>query len=94
MRALIVVVLVALGIIFVGGSLSVGGAPIFHHIDSLLRTNFLMKVHYTTFYFLYRGEQRVFDGVSRTKTEIEEFQQRPVGIDKAGTRQKLDDAAK
>jgi hypothetical protein len=94
MRALIVVVLVALGIIFVGGSLSVGGAPLFQHIDSLLRTHFLMKVHSKTFFFLYRGERNVHDGVSRTKSDIVEFQQRPVGIDNQGTRQKIDDAAK
>ncbi len=94
MRALIIVILVVLGIIFVGGGINVGGAPIFHHIDSVLRTHFFMSVHYRTFYFLYRGEHSVGEGLSRTQSDVREFEKHPAGIDNRAIRERLDEAGK
>ena len=94
MRALIIIILVVVGIIFVGGGINIGSAPVFQHIDAVLRTDFLMRVHYTTFYFLYRGEHSVGEGFSRTKSDVHEFEQRPAGIDNKAARDKLDEAGK
>lgn len=93
MRAFIVVFVIVLAVIFVGGAFNLGGAPIFGHIDRLLRTHMLMSLHYSVFFFLYRGEDTVETGLSRTKGEMEEFQDRPLGFDKKKTYKKLDEAA-
>jgi hypothetical protein len=93
MRALIIVIFALLAIIFVGGSLNVGGAPIFQHLDSLLHTDVLMDLHSSVFYFLYRGEYSAGEGLSRTKSDLEQFQQKPAGIDKRGYQRKIDKAS-
>ncbi|HTY21937.1 MAG TPA: hypothetical protein VMC85_02335 [Desulfomonilaceae bacterium] len=94
MRALIIVVIALLAIIFVGGSVNVGSAPIFQHMDSLLRTDVLMDLHYSVFYFLYRGEDNAAAGLSRTKSDLEQFQDKPAGIDKRGYQRKVDEASR
>ena len=94
MRALIIVVIVVFGIIFVGGALNLDGAPIFAHIDRLLGTDFLMQMHYAAFFWLYRGEECVGAGVRRTEQDIEEISVRYFGIDKEKKYRQLDDALK
>jgi hypothetical protein len=93
MRALIIVIFALLAIIFVGGSLNIGGAPIFQHLDSLLHTDVLMDLHSSIFYFFYRVEHSAGEGLSRTKSDLEQFQQKPVGLDKRGYQRKIDKAS-
>ncbi len=94
MRALIIVVIVVLAVIYIGGALKVGGAPIFGHIDSILGTGVLMKIHYSTFWLLYRGERTAESGLTKTREDIDQFKKTPVGIDKEKKYKQLDDAAK
>ncbi len=92
MRAAIVVIVIILAIVLIGGVVNLGGAPIFRHIDSVLGTNVLMTAHNTLFFFLHRAQQRVEEESSRANKELKEFQEKPIGIDKKGHYQKLDDA--
>ena len=92
MRALILVVLVILAIIFLGGGVNLGKAPLFGHIDAVLGTNALMNMHYAIFSWLYRGERSVAEGIGRTGGDIDEFTKRPLGIDNPKKYRQLDRA--
>lgn len=94
MKALIITVIVILLVIFVGGAVPLGGASLFEHIDSVLGVDALMRVHYATFWLLYRGEASPGSGISRTRKDIQDFEKAPVGFDKQKTYRKLDEAAK
>ncbi len=70
MRTLIIVVLAVLAIIFVAGTLNVGGAPIFFHLDSMLDTDLFMDLHDSIFFFVYRWKDRADSGLSRAKSDL------------------------
>jgi hypothetical protein len=93
MRAAIVVIVIILAIVLIGGVVNLGGAPIFRHIDSVLGTNVLMTAHYTLFFFLHSAQQRVEEESARANKELKDFQEKPIGIDKKGHYQKLDEAS-
>ena len=93
MRTFVIVVIIILAIIFLGGAVPIGNAPLFGHVDSILGTSALMKLHKGVFFLLYRGEESVESGVERTGAEIEGFQQTPLGLDKAEKHKKLQEAA-
>jgi|WetSurMetagenome_2_1015567.scaffolds.fasta_scaffold524697_1 hypothetical protein len=76
MRGAIVIVAIILAIIFAGGVINVGGAPLFARIDSGLRITFLMDLHYTLFSFAHRGEQGVEGTVGRAKGRADDLQQK------------------
>ncbi len=94
MRALILTIVAFLAIVFVGGAVELGGDSIFGHIDSLLGTGFLTKLHRTTFYLLYRGTDGPVTGAEKTRRDLDEFQKRPIGIDKEEQYRRLDEAQK
>jgi hypothetical protein len=93
MRIAIIVVAVILGVIFIGGAVNLGSAPLFGHLDRAFGTNALMQLHYTIFSFAYRGQSQsesepgAGDGRS-------EFEKRPLGIDKEKNYRRIDDAGK
>ena len=93
MRALIIVLFVVLGLIFLGGAFNIGGAPIFGHIDAVLDTNLFMKIHYTFFSLIYRGERSLDSGINSTREDLEEFSKRPIGIDNPQKYEDLDKAS-
>ena len=93
MRTIIVVLLVVLGLIFLGGAFNIGGAPIFGHIDAALNTNLFMKIHYAFFSFISRGERSLDASVTRTREDLEEFSKRPIGIDNPEKYKNLDKAS-
>lgn len=94
MRVFIVVLAVVLAVIFVGGSLPVGGNSIFGHIDSALGISALTSLHNSVFFFLHRGTDRIEDGLSKTGKDLQEFEERPIGIDNKSKYKQLDEAAK
>jgi len=94
MKALIVVLVVLLVVIFVCGAFPVGGNSIFGHIDSVLGITALTSLHQSVFFFLYRGKDRVDEGLTKTGTDLREFEQRPIGIDNKRKYKQLDEAAK
>lgn len=93
MRYFIIVFAIIFGFIFVGGYVNLGGAPVFAHMDRMLGTNMFMKMHKTTFFFLYRGGHDVRDGVRRTEEDLKDFEQRPLGIDRKREYKRLDEAS-
>ena len=93
MRTAIIVIVIILAIVLLGGVVNLGGAPIFSHIDSVLGTNVLMTAHNALFFFLHRAQQRIEDESYRANKEMQEFQEKPIGIDKKGHYKKLDEAA-
>jgi hypothetical protein len=94
MRTIIVALVIVLVVIFVGGSLRVGGDSIFGHVDSVVGAPVLTGIYRTLFFFLYKGVTTVESEVSKTSEDLKEFQERPLGIDKKKTYRQLDDAAK
>jgi hypothetical protein len=93
MRTFVIVLLVVVGLIFLGGAIDIGGAPVFQHIDTALHTNFLMQIHSALFSLIYRGERSLDSGIQRTQGELEEFSHRPIGIDKQRKYKDLDKAS-
>jgi hypothetical protein len=93
MRAFIITLIVVLAVIFFFGAVSVGGRSLFGHIDYALGTNVCMTLHRTVFFFLYRGQDTVREGVGTTKSDIDRFQRAPAGFDKKRQYEKLDEAA-
>jgi hypothetical protein len=94
MRTFVGVLVVVLLVIFLGGAVNLGGAPIFGHIDNVLGISLFMPIHYYTFWLLYRGEGSLRSGLGRTDSEIREFQRAPAGIDNQQKYRQLDDARK
>jgi hypothetical protein len=92
MKALIITVVVFLAVVFVGGTVELGGDSIFGHIDSMLGTGFLTKLHHTTFFFLYRGTDSIITGTEKTRRNLEEFRERPIGIDNKKQYEMIDEA--
>jgi len=94
MRTLIIVVLAALAIIFVAGTLNIGGAPIFYHLDSMLDTNVFMDLHDSIFFFVYSARDRADSELSRAKSGLRKFEEKPLGIDNKSYQRKIDSAVK
>lgn len=93
MKWVIAAIVILLATIFFCGSVSVGGNSIFGHMDSVLGTNLFMRVHYLTFWFLYRSGEQVEEGYQETTRKIDRFSEKPAGIDKKKYYRKLDDAS-
>jgi hypothetical protein len=94
MRTLIIVVLAVLAIIFVGGTLNVGGEPIFQRLDSMLNIDLFMDLHDSVFFFVYLWKDRADSGMSRAKSDLEKFEEKPVGIDNKSYQRKIDNVAR
>ncbi|MEW6347879.1 MAG: hypothetical protein AB1646_02360 [Thermodesulfobacteriota bacterium] len=94
MRTFITVVVIVLAIVFVGGALNLGGRPLFGHMDRILGTQAFMKIHRSCFFFLYRGHGTMDAGVDKTKSDLDEFGKRPIGIDRKKQYEDLDEASK
>jgi hypothetical protein len=94
MRTLIIVVLAVLAIIFAAGTVNIGGAPIFYHLDSMLNTYFFMDLYDSIFSFVYRAKDKADSELSRTKSELQKFEEKPAGIDKKGYKRKIDEASR
>lgn len=93
MRWFIIVFGIIFLVIFVGGAINIGDKPIFGHIDSILGTTALMRLHQVTFFILYRGEGSIGEGIDRTDEDLRDFSERPLGIDKAKKYRTLDSAS-
>jgi hypothetical protein len=93
MRAAIVVIVIILAIVLLGGVVSLGGAPIFRHVDSVLGADVLMTAHNTVYFFLHRAQQRIEEQSSKTGEDLRKFQEEPLGIETKGRYKKLDDAS-
>jgi hypothetical protein len=77
MRTALIVAFFALIILLVGGTLRIGGAPIFAHIDSAIGTNVLMTVHNSIFSFMQLGGGGEESGfVEFRESEIEDHNKR------------------
>ncbi|MFH0823444.1 MAG: hypothetical protein V2B18_11890 [Pseudomonadota bacterium] len=94
MRYVIIIVVSLLAVVFVGGALDIGRAPIFAHLDSALGTNVLMNLHYSVFYFLYGDIGTVGVKIEDTEKGVRDFQEKPIGIDNKGKYKQLDEAGK
>jgi hypothetical protein len=81
MRTLIIVVLAVLVVIFLAGTLNVGGASIFQRLDSMLGTDAFMDLHDSIFFFLYRARDHADSELSRAKSDLRK--NRPVLTTKA-----------
>lgn len=76
MRIAIVIVAVALAVIFFGGAVNLGSAPLFGHIDRVLGTTALMDLHYKVFSMIYRGEGAVGEEYQRTRGTVDELERK------------------
>lgn len=94
MKVFVAVLVVVLAVIFIGGAFPVGGNSIFGHIDSVLGITALTSLHHSVFFFLYRGSEGIEEGLTKTGSDLREFEQRPVGIDNKRKYRQLDDAAR
>jgi hypothetical protein len=94
MRTLIIVVLAVLVVIFLAGTLNVGGASIFQRLDSMLGTDAFMDLHDSIFFFLYRARDHADSELSRAKSDLRKFEEKPAGIDNKGYRRKIDNVSK
>ena len=94
MRTLIIVVLAVLAIIFLAGAVNIGGAPIFYHLDSMLNTDLFMDLHDSIFFFVYRWKDSADSGLSRTRNDLQKFEEKPAGLDKKGYQRKIDDVTR
>jgi hypothetical protein len=73
MRIAIVVIGVILLVVFLGGAVKLGKAPLFGHIDSLLGTTALMRLHFTVFSVLYRGGESAGEFGASTRSGIDDM---------------------
>lgn len=73
MRPVIVIIGIILLVIFLGGAVNLGKAPLFGHIDSVLGTHALMNLHYTVFSILYRGEESGGEFGAGTRANIDDM---------------------
>lgn len=89
MRTLAIVLAIFLAVVFIGGAVNLGRAPLFQHIDTALDTDVLMDLHYGVYFFLNKGGREY----ERTTEKVREFQDKPIGIDNKRKYRQLDDAA-
>lgn len=82
MRTAIIVVAIIVAVIFFGGAFNIGSAPLFGHIDNVIGTPVLMRLHYALFFFLDTGERTIRSGITDTERDFKDFQRAPAGYDK------------
>ncbi len=73
MRVAILVIAIILLVIFLGGAVKLGKAPLFGHIDSVLGTTALMRLHYTVFSVIYHGKESAGEFGEGTRSEIDDM---------------------
>jgi len=93
MKTGIIVVCIVVAVMFLGGAVNIGGAPVFGHIDNFLGVHALMNAHRSVFFFLHKGQEVLESESERAGSTVNEFQERPVGIDNKGKYRQLDEAA-
>ncbi len=93
MRAAIVIILVIIAILLLGGAINIGSQPLFGHMDSMLGTNLFMDMHMAVFSFIHGGSDTVEQEFESAENEIEEFSERPIGIDNKKKYKQLDEAS-
>jgi hypothetical protein len=93
MRTVIIVIVILFGVLLLGGSISLGGQPLFGHLDSMIGASFFMDIHMAAFSFLYGGAQAVEDEFEETDSGLNEFSERPIGIDNKKKYKQLDEAS-
>ncbi|MBI5568783.1 MAG: hypothetical protein HY914_02460 [Desulfomonile tiedjei] len=76
MRIAMVIVVLVLAIIFFGGAVKLGSAPLFGHIDRVLGTTVLMELHYGVFSMIYRGERAVGQEYQKTRGTVDELEKK------------------
>ncbi len=76
MRIAIVVIGIILLVIFLGGAVNLGKAPLFGHIDSVLGTTALMRLHYAVFSVIYHGEESAEEFGQGTRSGIDDMAQK------------------
>jgi hypothetical protein len=94
MRTLIIVIIAVLAIIFVAGTLNIGGAPIFYHLDSMLDTDLFMDLHDSIFFFVDRVRDRADSDLSRAKSDLRKFEEKPLGMDNKRYQREIDNVVK
>ncbi len=92
MRTVVVVIAIVIAVIFFGGAFSIGGAPIFGHIDNAIGVPILMNLHYALFFYLDTGADTVRTGADTVERDIRAFEQAPAGYDKHKQYRQLDKA--
>jgi hypothetical protein len=90
MRTFAIALAIFLVVLFIGGAVNLGRAPLFEHLDTALGTDALMDLHHGVFFFLNKGGREY----ERTSERVKEFQDKPIGIDNKRKYRQLDDAAK
>jgi hypothetical protein len=93
MRTVIIVLVVIIAVILVGGSVELGERPLFGHLDAMLGTGVFMGVHMALFSFLYGGADAVEGEFQETDRSLEEFSEKPIGIDNKKKYKQLDEAS-
>ena len=76
MRIAILIVVMVLALIFFGGAVQLGSAPLFGHIDRVLGTTALMDLHYGVFSMIYRGERAVGQGYQKSRGTVEDLEKK------------------
>ncbi len=90
MKSLSVGLAIFLLVVFAGGYFTVKGESLFSRIDSALRTDLLMDLHHSIFFFVYRGKDRI----RVTGDGLTTFQEAPLGFDKKKQYKRIEDASK
>jgi len=93
MRSVVIVVVAIGAIVYLGGTINVGGAPLFAHLDAMLGSDLFMSIHYGVFGFFQRGRGTAGDTMHRMGEDIDKFRQKPLGIDHGKKYRQLDNAA-
>ncbi len=93
MKAAAIIVMSILGLILIGGSVNVGGGPVFWHIDGLIGSDVLMPVYDYTFGLMLESGRSAKSAVDQTDRNVDDFQERPIGIDNKSKYRRLDEAS-
>ena len=93
MRSVVIVVVVLGVIIFLGGKVNIGGAPLFAHLDAVLGSDLFMGIHDGLFGFMERGQGKGVDSLRGVGDKIDEFGKKPLGIDQRKKYRQLNDAS-
>ena len=76
MRTAIIIVVLVVAIIFFGGAVQLGSAPLFGHIDRVLGTTALMDLHYGLFSMIYQGERAVGQRLQKGRSTVDELEKK------------------
>lgn len=92
MRTAVIVIAVVIAVIFFGGAFSIGGAPIFGHIDDAIGVPIFMRLHYALFFYLDSGSESIRSGADGVGRDFRSFEKAPAGYDKHKQYRDLDKA--